>query len=175
MTTRGVMLAVSAVLLLMLAGCGARAAGPSAGHGDLESGTRPRQRPSTMVDLSAATPSGRVATRFALATRSWTPVNYRSRYREQLRLSTGSLRSALRRGAPTRRQLAAYRADRAHSEATVVAAKRLVKTSSLARYELVLDERIVASGQTVEASSTYAVELQGRHGRWRVAAFSVLP
>lgn len=171
--TRRIMLAASAVLLLMLAGCGARAAGPSAGHGDLESGTQ--QRPSTTVDPSAATPSGRVATRFALATRSWTPVNYRSRYREQLRLSTGSLHRALRRGAPTRPQLAAYRADRAHSEATVVAAKRLVKTSSLARYELVLDERIVAAGQTVEARSTYGVELQGRHGHWRVVAFSVLP
>jgi len=119
--------------------------------------------------------AARVATRFAAAARSWTPASYWSRYREQLRLSTGSFRSALRRAPPSREQIAAYRADRAHSEATVVAASRLVQTASQARYELVLDERSVAAGQTVAVRSTYGVELRQLGGRWRVAAFSVLP
>jgi hypothetical protein len=163
------------VLVLTLTGCGPRAAGPSAEHdGSTKDAALPAP-PSTGADRSAMTPAVRVATRFALAARSWAPASYWARYREQLRLSTGSLRRALRRAAPTDEQIAAYRADRAHSEATVVATSGLVQTASQARCELVLDERSVAAGQTVAARSTYGVELRQLGGRWRVAAFSVRP
>lgn len=175
MTMRRVGLMTTVVLVLTLTGCGPRAAGPSAEHDGSANDAALPQPQSMTTDRSAITPAARVAMRFAAAARSWTPASYWAHYREQLRLSTGSLRSALRQAAPGREQIAAYRADRAHSEATVVAANRLVETASQAQYELVLDERSVAAGQTVAARSVYGVELQRLGGRWRVAAFSVRP
>lgn len=174
MTMHRVLLVITAVLVLMLAGCGPRAAGPSAQHHARADDAR-LPAPPTTADRSATTPAARVATRFAAAARSWTPASYRAHYREQLRLSSGSLRSALRQAPPRRDRIAAYRADSARSDATVIAATRLVQTPTQARYELVVDERSVAAGQTVASRSTYGVELRRHGGRWRVAAFSVLP
>ena len=57
----------------------------------------------------------------------------------------------------------------------MVAAGRLVKSPTQARYELVLDERSATVGQTVHQRTAYIVELQWSDGAWRVTAFSVQP
>lgn len=113
--------------------------------------------------------------RYATAAQSWIPNGYRAQYRRRLHLSTGSLRSAVQDAAPTREQLAAHRADNARQDAMVIAASRLIKSPTHARYELLLDERSAAAGQTVHQRTAYIVELQPRDGAWRVTAFSVRP
>jgi len=92
-----------------------------------------------------------------------------------LLLSTGTLRSALNRAPPTRDQLARYRADKAHVEATAVSATSLLESATQARYGLMLDESSVAAGQTVRARATYVVELRRAGGRWLVTAFTIQP
>jgi hypothetical protein len=169
---------IGAVALIALAGCGPRSAGPSAERNDQPtSTTQPPAAAATMLDVDRRVlpAAGRVAVRYATAARSWSPTTYRAQYRRQLHLSTGSLRSALQDAAPTREQLAAYRADHARQDATVVAVTRLVEWPTQARYELVLDERSAAAGQTVHQRTGYVVELQQRSGAWRVTAFSVQP
>ena len=169
---------IGAVAVLALAGCGPRSAGPSSQRDDEPtSPTLAQPAAATVLDIdpAALTLPGRVAMRYAIAARSWTPNSYRAQHRRQLRLSTGSLRSALEDAAPTREQLAAYRAANARMDATVVAASRLVKSPTQACYELVLDERSAAAGQTVHQRTAYIVELQQRSGAWRVTAFSVQP
>ena len=176
MKRRRAALKIGAVALLALAGCGPRSAGPSADRDDEPTSTTRTQRAAATaldIDRRALPAAGRVAVRYATAARSWTPTTYRLQYRRQLHLSTGSLRSALQDAAPTREQLAAYRADNARQDATVVAASRLVKSPTQARYELVLDERSAAAGQTVHQRTAYVVELQRRDGAWRVTSFSV--
>jgi hypothetical protein len=163
---------IGAVALLALTGCGPRSAGPSADRDDEPTQTQPPA--ATVLDIARALPAaGRVAVRYATAARSWTPTTYRAQYRRQLRLSTGPLHSALQDAAPTREQLAAYRADNARQDATVVAASRLVESPTQARYELVLDERSAAAGQTVHQRTAYVLELQRGGGAWRVTSFSV--
>jgi hypothetical protein len=174
-TSGRVSIAVGAVLLVALPGCGPRPTGPLAGRPDRASITTSPRRTSSTVDRGALSAAGRVATRYALAARSWTPASYGTHYREQLRLSAGSFRAALLRAAPTREQLAAYRADGARVNAKLVAATELQRTPTLARYQLVLDERSVAAGQSVTGRSTYIVELQRGGGGWRAVAFSVQP
>ena len=169
---------IGAVALLALAGCGSRSAGPSAERADQPTSTTQTQpAAATVLDLdrTALPAAGRVAVRYASAARSWTPTNYRTQYRRQLHLSSGSLRRALLDAAPTREQFAAYRADSTRLDATVVAATGLVESSTQARYELVLDERSAAAGQTVHQRAAYVIELQRSGGAWRVTAFSVQP
>ena len=175
MTSR-VVVRVGAVVLLALAGCGGpRSAGPSAERDDQATST-PRPQPTmTTVDQNALSAAGRVAVRYALAARSWTPASYRAQYRRQLRLSTGSLRSALLGTAPTRQLLAAHRDEGARVDATVVEAARLLQTPTQPRYAIVLDERSAAAGQNVRERFTYIVELKRRGGAWLVTAFSVSP
>jgi len=174
-TTRGAILTLGAFVLLVLAGCGPRSAGPSADHDHRETSTT-QPPPTTMtVDQNALSAAGRVAVRYAVAARSWTPASYRAQHRRQLRLSTGSLRRALQRAAPTREQLAAYRDEGAHVDATVVEATRLLQTATQSRYAIVLDERSAAAGQNLRERLTYIVELQRRGGVWLVTAFSVQP
>ncbi len=175
MTTRGVVLKIGTVMVLALAGCGPRSAGPSAER-DARTSSTAHPPPTTItVDQHALSAAGRVAVRYALAARSWTPASHRAQHRRQLRLSTGSLRSALQRTAPTREQLAAYRDEGAHVDATVVEATRLLRTPTQSRYAIVLDERSVAAGQDVRERFTYIVELKRRGGAWLVTAFSVQP
>jgi len=169
---------IGAVALLALGGCGPRSAGPSSQRDDgPASPTRAQPAAATVLDIDpAALPlPGRIAVRYARAARSWTPNSYRAQYRRQLRLSTGSLRSALQDAAPTRKQLAAYRATHARMDATVAVVTRLVEAPTQASYELVLDERSAAAGQIVRQRTAYVVELQQRSGAWRVTAFSVQP
>ena len=175
MTSRGVVLKIGAVMVLALAGCGPRSAGPSADRDDRETSTTQPHPTTTTTDQTALAAAGRVAVRYALAARSWTPASYRAQHRRQLRLSTGSLRSALQRTAPTREQLAAYRDEGAHVDATVVEATRLLQTPTQSRYAIVLDERSAAAGQNVRERFTYIVELKRRGGAWLVTAFSVSP
>ena len=174
MTTRGVVLKIGAVVVLTLAGCGPRPAGPSAER-DARTSSITQPPPTTTVDQNALSAAGHVAERYALAARSWTPASYRAQYRRQLRLSTGSLRRALQRAAPAREQLAAYRDEGAHVAATLVEAARLLQTPTQARYVIALDERSAAAGQNVRKRLTYIVELKRRDGAWLVTAFSVQP
>lgn len=169
---------IGAMALLALAGCGPRSAGPSADHDDEPTGTTQTQPAAATVldiDRRALPAAGRVAVRYATAARSWTPTTYRAQYRRQLHLSTGSLRSALQDAEPTREQLAAYRADKARQDATVVEASRLFKSPTQARYELLLDERSAAAGQTLHQRTAYVIELQRRQGAWRVTSISAQP
>lgn len=167
---------IGVVLLLARAGCaGPRAAGPSAERDDQATGPTQRQSAAPAVDEIALPAAGRVALRYAVAARSWTPATYRAQHREQLRLSSGSLRRALEQAPPTGEQIAVYRADDARLEATALAATRLLQTRTQARYRLVLDERSVAAGQTAQERATYLLELQRRSGHWLVAAFTVEP
>ncbi|MFP5364643.1 MAG: hypothetical protein ACLGI5_18145 [Thermoleophilia bacterium] len=168
-------LAVS-VLLLASAGCGGpRAAGPAAERPTPPSTTaRPEPDPPTL-EAGALPAPGRVALRYAAAARSWTPETYRAQYRRQLLLSTGALRSAVKRAPPTREQLAGYRADKAYVEATAISATSLMQSATQARYRLMLDESSVAAGQTVRARATYLVELRREGGRWLVTAFTIQP
>jgi hypothetical protein len=110
-----------------------------------------------------------------MAARSWTPTSYRAQYRRQLGLSTGPLHSALEASAPTPDQLAAYQADSVRLDATVLAAIPRVVSRSQARYELVLDERSSAAGQSAHQRAVYLVDVQRRGAAWRVAAFSIQP
>jgi len=173
-TSRGVVLKIGAVMVLTLAGCGPRSAGPSAER-EARTSSITQPPPTTTVDQNALSDAGHVAVRYALAARSWTPASYRAQHRRQLRLSTGSLRSALQRTAPTHEQLAEYRDDGAHGDATVVEATRLLRTPTQSRYAIVLDERSAAAGQNVRKRLTYIVELKRRGGAWLVTAFSVSP
>ncbi|MDQ3677209.1 MAG: hypothetical protein M3401_10470 [Actinomycetota bacterium] len=173
MTTRQAVVAVGTVLLLALTGCGPRAAGPSA-DGDKHPGST-TQAPSTAIDERGLPAAGRAALQYTLAARSWTASNHRAHYREQLALSTGSLRRALRRAPPTREQIAAYRADAARLEATALSATSLLDSPTQSRYRFVLDERSVAAGQTVQEHTTYLIELHRRGGHWLVTAFTVQP
>jgi len=152
MTIGGVVLRFGAVVLLALAGCGPRSAGLSADPDDGRTSTIQPRPTTTTIDQTALTAAGRVAARYALAARSWTPATYRAQYRRQLRLSREPLRSALRRGAPTREQLAAYRDEGAHVNATAVEVARLLQTPTQSRYATVLDERSTAAEQ-VSASA----------------------
>jgi hypothetical protein len=162
-------------MVLALAGCGPRSAGPSAER-DARTSSTAHPPPTTItVDQHALSAAGRVAVRYALAARSWTPASYRAQHRRQLRLSTGSLRSALQRTAPTREQLAAYRDEVAHVDATLVKVARLLRTPTQSRYAIVLDERSAAAGQNVRERFAYVVELKRRDGAWLVTAFSVQP
>jgi hypothetical protein len=175
-SSRRAALMIGAVALLALAGCGPRSAGPSSQRDDEPTSAtlaQPAVAPALDIDPAALALPGRVAMRYAIAARSWTADSYRAQYRRQLRLSTGSLRSALHDAAPLREQLAAYREANARMDATVVAVTRLVESSTQARYELVLDERSAAVGQIVRQRTAYFVELQPRSGAWRVTAFSV--
>jgi len=165
---------VGLVAGLALGGCGPRSAGPSAERHDRATSTT-QPKPAAASDQNALAAAGRVAVRYALAARSWTPASYRAQYRRQLRLSTGSLRAAVHRGAPTRDQLAAYDEDGAQVEATAVAASRLLQTTTQSRYVIVLDERSVAASQTGRGRFTYLVELQRRGDAWLVTAFSIRP
>ena len=175
MTTRGVVLKIGTVMVLALAGCGPRSAGPSAER-DARTSSTAHPPPTTItVDQHALSAAGRVAVRYALAARSWTPASHRAQHRRQLRLSTGSLRSALQRTAPTREQLAAYRDEGAHVDATLVEATRLLQTRTQSRYAIALDERSTAAGQNVRERFAYIVELKRRDGAWLVTAFSVQP
>jgi len=174
-TTRGVVLKIGTVMVLALAGCGPRSAGPSAER-DARTSSTAHPPPTTItVDQHALSAAGRVAVRYALAARSWTPASHRAQHRRQLRLSTGSLRSALQRTAPTREQLAAYRDEGAHVDATLVEATRLLQTRTQSRYAIALDERSTAAGQNVRERFAYIVELKRRDGAWLVTAFSVQP
>ena len=175
MTIRGVVLRFGAVALLALAGCGPRSAGPFADRDGRTTSTIQPQPTTTTIDQTALTAAGGVAARYALAARSWTPASYRAQYRRQLRLSTGQLRSALRRGAASPEQLAAYRDEGAHVDVKGVEVDRLLETRMQARFVVVLDERTVAAGQDVRERFTYIVELQRRDGAWLVTAFSVQP
>ena len=169
---------IGAVALLALAGCGSRSAGPSSQWDDEPTGpslAQPAAEPVIDIGPAALTLPGRVAMRYAIAARSWTPNSYAAQYRRQLRLSTRSLRGALQDAAPTRQQLEAYRAANARMDATVVAVTRLVESRTQASYELVLDERSAAAGQVVHQRTAYIVELQQRGGAWRVTTFSVQP
>jgi len=175
MTTRQGVAAVGAVLLLALTGCGPRAAGPSA-DGDKHPRSTTQAAPTAGdVDERALPAAGRAALQYTLAARSWTASSYRAHYREQLALSTGSLRRALQQAPPTREQLAGYRADDASLEATALSATSLLDSPTQARYRLVLDERSVAAGQTVQEHATYLIELHHRGGHWLVSAFTVQP
>jgi hypothetical protein len=178
MSSRRTALMIGAAALLALPGCGPRSAGPSSQRGD-DWASRSLAQPAAAtvldIDLGALPLPGRIAVRYARAARSWTADSYRAQYRRQMRLSTGSLRSALQDAAPTREQLAAYRESNARMDATVVAATRLVESPTQASYELVLDERSAAAGETVQQRTAYIVELQQRSGAWRVTAFSVQP
>lgn len=165
---------VCAATLLALTGCGPRAAGPSAERD--QPAARTTQEPRAGADTGSSLPAaGRVAVRYVLAARSWTPDTYRVQHRWQVLLSTGSLRDELERVAPTRRQIAAYQEERAHVDASLIATTRLLQTPTGARYAIVLDERSVADGQTVRQRGRYLVELQRPKGAWRVAGFSVQP
>jgi len=170
-----VVLRFGAVALLALAGCGPRSAGPSADRDGRTTSTTQPQPTTTTIDHTALTAAGRVAASYALAARSWTPATYRAQYRRQLRLSREPLRSALRRGALTRKQLAAYRDEGAHVNATAVEVARLLRTPTQSRYAIVLDERSAAAGQNVRERFAYDVDLKRRGGAWRVTAFSVQP
>ena len=175
MTTRGVVLKIGTVMVLALAGCGPRSAGPSAER-DARTSSTAHPPPTTItVDQHALSAAGRVAVRYALAARSWTPASYRAQHRRQLRLSTGSLRSARQRSAPTHEQLAAYRDEGAHVDATVVEATRLLQARTQSRYAIALDERSTAAGQNVRERFAYIVELKRRDDAWLVTAFSVQP
>lgn len=164
------------IVLLASAGCGGpRAAGPAAER-PTQTSTPTRAEPDPPTLEAGALPApGRVALRYAAAARSWTPETYRAQYRRQLLLSTGTLRSALKRAPPTRAQLAGYRADKAFVEATAISATSLLGSATQARYVLVLDERSVAAGQGVRARSVYLVELRRQGGRWLVTAFTTQP
>ena len=169
---------IGAIALVAPASCGPRSTGPSTERDDAPTRTTQTQPDAATfrdIERRALPAAGRAAVRYATAARSWIPATYRAQYRRQLRLSTGSLRSALQDAAPTREQLAAYRADNARQDATVVAASGLVKSATQARYELILDERSAAAGQTVRQRTVYIAELQRRDGAWRVTSFSVQP
>ena len=163
-------------VLLASAGCGGpRAAGPAAER-PTQTSTPMRSEPDPpTLEAGALRAPGRLALRYAVAARSWTPDTYRAQYRRQLLLSTGTLRSALKRAPPTRDQLAGYRADKAYVEATAISATSLLESATQARYRLMLDESSVAAGQTVRARATYVVELRWAGGRWLVAAFTIQP
>ena len=178
MSSRRAALMVGAVVLLALVGCGPRSAGPSSQRDDEPTSAtlaQPAAAPVLDIDPAALPLPGRVAMRYAIAARSWTPNSYAAQYRRQMRLSTGSLRSSLQDAAPTREQLAAYRESNARMDARVVAVTRLVESPTQASYELVLDGRSAAAGQIVHQRTAYFVELQQRSGAWRVTAFSVQP
>ena len=163
-------------IVLLASGCGGpRAAGPATERPTQTSTTMRSEPDPPTVDAGALRAPGRLALRYAVAARSWTPDTYRAQYRRQLLLSTGTLRSALKRAPPTRDQLAGDRADKAHVKATAVSATSLLESATQARYTLMLDESSVAAGQTVRARATYVVELRRAGGRWLVTAFTIQP
>lgn len=176
MSRRRSSLVLGAAVLITLPGCGPRSAGPSAEDDD-DRATTPKQAPpvAATIDRGALPQAGRIAVRYAVAARSWTPANYRAQHRLQLRLATGPLRRALEQATPTREQLAAYRADGARVTAIVDDAVKVLQTATQARYEIVLDERSTAAEEEVQERVTYIVELLRRDGAWRVAGFTVSP
>lgn len=162
-----------ALLVLALSGCGGRrAAGPSTERAEQMS-VVPRTRDSARIVDEAALPDpGRVALRYALAARSWTPSSYQAKHRRQVQLSSGDLRRSLEDIAPTRAQIAGYRADRARLDARVLAVTGEHRSSTQATYTITLDERSIAVGRTERQRATYLVELRHDSGRWLVATFT---
>lgn len=176
MSTRRAARWMVGALLFTLAGCGGpRPAGPSAERDDPLALPKQPRPASPAVDATSLPAAGRVALRYTMAARSWTPANYRAQHRRQLDLSTGPLHRALQQAAPTRAQTAAYRADGARLEATLVAAAGLLQAPTQARYRFALDERSVAADETVRQRASYLVELRRHRGRWSVTAFTVEP
>lgn len=167
--------AVCVLALIALAGCGPRAAGPSAQRAEQTTTASQPQPPVEDVDEAALTAAGQAALDYALTARTWTPSSYAAQYRRQLALSAGQLREALRDGAPTRAQLAGHRADDAAATATAIAVTSLLEATTQARFRVLLDERSSAAGQAVEQRARYLVELRRHDGRWRVVAFTVQP
>lgn len=179
MTTGGWIASLVCVLaliaLIALAGCGPRAAGPSAQRAE-QTTTASQPRPSVPdVDEAALTAAGRAALDYALTARTWTPSSYASQYRRQLALSAGQLRRALQQAAPTRAQLTEHRGDDAKASATAIAVTSLLEATTQARFMVLLAERSSAAGQTVEQRARYLVELRRHDGRWRVVAFTIQP
>lgn len=166
---------VGAVLSVALAGCGPRAAGPSAERDSQTRARTPAQASAPAYDATTLPPAGRIALAYTLAARSWTPSDYLAHYIFRMRLSTGALRRSLKQTPPTREQVAAYRADHARLASTALAVDSLLLARTQARYRIMVDERSIAAGQTVRARAAYSVELQRRGGRWYVAGFSVEP
>lgn len=164
------------IVLLASAGCGGPRAAGTAAERPTQTSTTARSEPDPpTLEAGALRVPGRVALRYAVAARSWTPETYRTQYRRQLLLSTGTLRSALKRAPPTRDQLAGYRADGAYLKAIPISATSLLESEAQARYVLVLDESSVVAGQAVRARASYLVELRREGGRWLVTAFTVQP
>lgn len=91
-----------------------------------------------------------VASRYALASRTWTPATYRSSWEWQIELAPGSYRRALIAKRPGHRELVALREDDARSKARVLRAERdrRIRPPS-ARVLVTLDERTTAGGQTI--------------------------
>ena len=166
---------IGCALMIALTGCGPRAAGPSTQRAEPSPTADEPTRAVAGPDEESLTPAGRVALRYALAARSWTPATYEAQHRRQLALSRGPLRRELQRAAPTRRQLAGYRADDATAAATAIAVTGLLDAATQARYAVVLDERSSAGGHTVRQRARYLVELRRDPGGWLVTAFTIQP
>ena len=166
---------VACALMIAFTGCAPRAADPSAQRGEQSPITDEPAPTVATLDEGSLTAAGRVALRYALAARTWTATTYEAQYRRQLALSGGPLRRELKRAPPTHRQLAGYRTDDATAAATAIAITPLLDTATQARYEVVLEERSSASGQTVGQRARYLVELRRDPGGWLVTAFTIQP
>lgn len=164
-----------ALLVLALSGCGPRAAGPSTERAEQMSAVPRTRDPARIVDKAALPDPARVALRYSLAARSWTPSRYQAKHRRQVQLSSGDLRRALEGIAPTRAQIAGYRADRARLDARVLAVTGERRSSTQATYVIALDESSTAGGRTERQRATYLVELRRDSGRWLVATFTAQP
>ncbi|HWC25134.1 MAG TPA: hypothetical protein VG474_01000 [Solirubrobacteraceae bacterium] len=173
--TRPSVAPLACVLLLALAGCGPRAAGPSSQRAEQPTTVSEAEPAVAGVDEGALPAAGRAALRYALAARTWTASSREAQHRRQLALSAGPLRRGLQQAAPTREQLARYRADDAEATATPIAVTSLLESATQARFTVLLDERSSAAEQTAEQRAGYLVELRRHNGRWLVSAFTIQP
>lgn len=173
----GPTIALAAVLLALgLTGCGGpRPAGPSTQRDEPTSVVPQPRIARHAVDEAALPEPGSIALRYALAARSWTASSYRAQHRRQVRLAGGELRRALEDAAPTRRQIAGYRADHARLEARALAVSGGLRSSTQAEYRITLDERSTAAGRMARQRATYLTELHRRSGRWLVVTFTAEP
>lgn len=132
--------------------------------------------PAPRAQKESSDPVVLLARRYALAARNWTPASYRASWQTQTRLAAGRYRRELSASRPTRRELAALRADRAWASAKVLGAERNPEVRPPnARVLVTLDETTVAAGQTVHGGTVNEVRLRSHGGRWRVVGWTVIP
>lgn len=137
--------------------------------------TSPTTPPSTASDQRRSRAT-QVAIDYTLSAANWSPMTYRSAWRERLRLAFGGHRADLLSERPDPALIAQLRADNRYRLGALLQARGAeINARDHHRVEVVLDEVHLAAGRRERASVTYRVDVIRARTGWAVAGFTSMP